>query len=156
MSKNTTDGFGVIHFHTIEEDINFTSGIQNDFYIMAYAYANRVRGKESEYTVDTLAEFFGDYSPIAEDVFGVLSESIKNDDRVSAVADFDFENNKLCICERHDKTWHVYDLDDVAQGIKYSNKIPNMPLKNQRDLFEDYMSNKETVMTENQTLSMEM
>lgn len=91
------------------------------FYTLAYRYREFMKDEVGTVTLDSLARHFGEYEPVDEVTFSILCNTMPDDPRITAIADFDFESNTLSICE-HGDDWRTYDLKDVSTAVFKANR----------------------------------
>lgn len=137
--------FSLVHFHDADEDFHFTSELISSFYSMANRYRYRVKDEVGLTTLDGLSRHFGEVDPIDEVTFSILSDGMPDDPRITAIADFDFENNTVSILERGDDEWHSYDLKDVSVAAYKADRKSGLSLETRQAIFEEALDGKELV-----------
>lgn len=139
--------FAVVHFHDADDDFNFTTELSNRFYTMAYRYREFMKDEVGAVTLDSLARHFGEYEPVDEVTFSILCNTMPDDPRITAVADFDFENNTLSICECDDE-WRTYDLKDVSTAVFKANRKTGLQMEARVAIFDETLEGKEILFEE--------
>ena len=137
--------FSLVHFHDADEDFHFTSELISSFYSVANRYRYRVKDEVGLTTLDGLSRHFGEVDPIDEVTFSILSDGMPDDPRITAIADFDFENNTVSILERGDDEWHSYDLKDVSVAAYKADRKSGLSLETRQAIFEEALDGKELV-----------
>ena len=137
--------FSLVHFHDADEDFHFTSELISSFYSMANRYRYRVKDEVGLTTLDGISRHFGEVDPIDEVTFSILSDGMPDDPRITAIADFDFENNTVSILERGDDEWHSYDLKDVSVAAYKADRKSGLSLETRQAIFEEALDGKELV-----------
>lgn len=137
--------FSLVHFHDADDDFHFTSELISNFYSMANRYRYRVKDEVGLTTLDGLSRHFGEVDPIDEVTFSILSDGMPDDPRITAIADFDFENNTVSILERGDDEWHSYDLKDVSVAAYKADRKSGLSLETRQAIFEEALDGKELV-----------
>lgn len=137
--------FSLIHFHDADDDFHFTSELTSNFYSMANRYRYRVKDEVGLTTLDGLSRHFGEVNPIDEVTFSILSDGMPDDPRITAIADFDFENNTVSILERGNDEWNSYDLKDVSVAAYKADCKSGLSLETRQAIFEEALDGKELV-----------
>ena len=135
--------FSLVHFHDADDDFHFTSELITNFYSMASRYRYRIKDEVGLSTLDSLARHFGEYEQVDEVTFSILADALPDDPRITAVADFDFENNTVSICERGDSDWHSYDLKEVSVAAYKADRKSGLSLETRQAIFEEALDGKE-------------
>lgn len=139
--------FAVVHFHDADDDFNFTTELSNKFYTMAYRYREFMKDEVGAVTLDSLARHFGEYDPVDDVTFSILCNTMPDDPRITAVADFDFENNTVSICDRDDE-WRTYDLKDVSTAVFKANRKTGLQMEAREAIFDEALEGKEILFEE--------
>lgn len=140
----------VIHLHENGDDFYLTAELQNDFYSAASVYQNYMRQDIGSLTLDSLALNFTDYQCIDEVTHEILCDAMPNDNRITALIDFDFENNTLGVCESSDNAWRAYNLKDVSDAIQEAEHKIGMNLDERKNLFIEALQDKEILLEDEQ------
>ena len=135
--------FAVVHLHDSDDDFLFTTEMRNNFFSMAYLYRNELKDMVGKYTLDSLAARFGSYQAIDETVFSALCHAKPNDPRITALVEFDFENNMVSVCSSGDDEWHTYDLKDVSTAIYRANRNKHLSFTTQQEIIGEAIGEKE-------------
>ena len=139
--------FAVVHFHDADDDFNFTTELSNKFYTMAYRYREFMKDEVGAVTLDSLARHFGEYEPVDEVTFSILCNTMSDDPRITAIADFDFESNTVSICEHGDE-WRTYDLKDVSTAVFKANRKSGLQMEAREAIFDEALEGKEILFEE--------
>ena len=139
--------FAVVHFHDADDDFNFTTELSSKFYTLAYRYREFMKDEVGTVTLDSLARHFGEYEPVDEVTFSILCNTMPDDPRITAIADFDFESNTLSICE-HGDDWRTYDLKDVSTAVFKANRKSGLQMEAREAIFEESLEGKEMIFEE--------
>lgn len=139
--------FAVVHFHDADDDFNFTTELSNKFYTMAYRYREFMKDEVGAVTLDSLARHFGEYEPVDEVTFSILCNTMPDDPRITAIADFDFESNTVSICEHGDE-WRTYDLKDVSTAVFKANRKSGLQMEAREAIFDEALEGKEILFEE--------
>ena len=138
--------FAVIHFHEGDDDFYFTSDQQNDFYSAAYLYRHYMKDEVGKYTLDSLARHFGEYQTIDELTFSVLCDAMPNDQRITALMDFDFDHGMVSVCESSDNAWWTYDLNDASAAVYRAERKSGLRVETRCEIFSEALAGKEVEM----------
>lgn len=138
--------FAVIHFHEGDDDFHFTSELRNNFYSAAYLYRRDLKDEVGKYTLDSIARHFGEYQAIDELTFSVLCDAMPNDQRITALMDFDFDNGTVSVCESSDNAWWTYALNDVSAAVYRAERKSGLSLETRREIFSEALAGKEIAM----------
>lgn len=148
--------FAVIHFHEGDDDFHFTSELRKDFYSAAYLYRKYLKDEVGKYALDSIAGHFGDYNPIDALTFSALCDSMPNNQRITALMDFDFDRGMVSVCESSDNAWWTYNLKDVSTAVYRAERKTGLRLETRREIFSEALAGKEIdIGSENQTLAEE-
>lgn len=95
-------------------------------------------------TVDTVAhEYFSDNHPVNAPVFSVLCNTMPNDNRISALIEFDLENETFSVCDSSDNSWRVYNLEDVADAVHKVKLKSDLIFETDKEIFNNALAGKE-------------
>ena len=142
--------FAVVHFHDADDDFHFITELSNKFYTMAYRYREFMKDEVGAVTLDSLARHFGEYKPVDEVTFSIFCNTMPDDPRVTAIVDFDFENNTVSICERGDE-WRTYDLKDVSTAVFKATRKSGLQMETREAIFVEALDGKEILFEEEPT-----
>ena len=137
--------FSLVRFHDADGDFHFTSELVTNFYSMANRYRYRVKDEVGLTTLEGLSRHFGEVDSIDDVTFSILSDAMPDDPRITAVADFDFENNTVSVFERGDGEWHSYDLKDASIAAYKADRKSGLSLETRQAIFEEALDGKEIV-----------
>lgn len=136
--------FAVIHFHDAGDDYFFTSELRNSFYSIANLYRYELRNEIGRYTLDSIAACnFSGQEPISVVMFSVLSGAMPNDERISALVEFDFESGNISVKESGDSAWRAYRLKDVSDAMYKAERQYGLPLAARHQIFDAALEGKE-------------
>lgn len=152
----TGQSFAVVHMHENDDDFHFTTELRNSFYNAAYLYSHYLQNDIGKLTLDSLAFQFGCCQPIDEVTFSVLCDTMPNDNRITALLEFDFDNGIISVCDSSDNHWQTYNLKDVSAAVCQSERKSGLTLQTQREIFEVSLQGKEIQLgqTENSEITM--
>lgn len=142
--RQTKNCFAVYHLHDDFDDFHFTDESNNTFYDAACCYCKMLEyGYKSE-MVDTVAhEYFPDNQPINVALFSVLCNTMPNDNHISALIEFDFENETVSVCDSSDNAWRAYHLEDVASAVHKAKLLSASTLNTEQEIFNEALIGKE-------------
>ena len=135
--------FAVIHLHEDGDDFHFTTELYNDFYSAALLYCNHLRDDVGKLTLDSIACRFSEIDIVDDLTYSVLCGAMPNDKRITALLEFDFENNAICVKERGDEDWRTYHLKDVSNAMYRATRKSDLHLETRREIFEEALHGKE-------------
>lgn len=146
LEQEAARRFAVIHFHDAEDDYFFTSELRNSFYSIANLYRSDLRDEVGRYTLDSMASCnFSGQEPISDVMFSVLCNAMPNDDRITALVEFDFENGNISVKERGDSDWRAYHLRDVSTAMWKAERQYGLTLAARYHIFDTALEGKEIV-----------
>ena len=146
MEREAAKRFAVIHFHDAEDDYFFTFELRNSFYSIANLYCLDLRDEVGKYTLDSMASCnFSGKEPISDVMFSVLCNAMPNDDRITALVEFDFENGNISVKERGDNHWRVYHLKDVSTAMWKAERQYGLTLAARYKIFDTALEGKEII-----------
>lgn len=115
VALDAVQRFAVVHFHEGDDDIFFTSELRNSFYSIANLYHTTLKNEVGKYTLDSIARANISGCQMINDItFSVLCNTMPNDQRITALVEFDFDRNAVSVCDQSDNEWQTYDLKDVS------------------------------------------
>lgn len=79
-----------------------------------------------------------------------------NDPRITALVDFDFENNKVCVCDSSDNAWYTYSLDDISRAVNKANRKSGLLNEDRREIFNTDLEGKEMLSNEQESQTMQV
>ena len=80
--------------------------------------------------------------------FSVLCGAMYDDERINTVAEFDFENQAVNICDNHFDDWKVYDLADISEAVIRAESKKGLSLETRRAVCEEALNGKEILFDE--------
>lgn len=142
--RQTENCFAVYHLHDDFDDYHFTDEFNNSFYDAACRYCEMLEYGYKSKTVDTVAhEYFPDNQQINVSVFSVLCNTMPNDNRISALIEFDLEDETVSVCDSSDNAWRAYHLEDVADAVHKVKLKSYLILETDREIFNNALAGKE-------------
>lgn len=66
-----------------------------------------------------------------------------NDNRISALIEFDLENETVSVCDSSDNSWRVYNLEDVADAVHKVKLKSDLNLKTDQEIFNEALVGRE-------------
>lgn len=142
--RQTENCFAVYHLHDDFDDYHFTDEFNNSFYNAACRYCEMLEYGYKSKTVDTVAhEYFPDNQPINASVFSVLCNTMPNDNRISALIEFDLENETVSVCDSSDNAWKAYHLEDIADAVHKVKLKSDLILETDQEIFNNALAGKE-------------
>ncbi len=142
--RQTENCFAVYHLHDDFDDFHFTDESNNTFYDAACCYCKMLEYGYKSKTVDSVAhEYFPDNQPINVSLFSVLCNTMPNDNHISALIEFDFEDETVSICDSSDNAWRAYHLEDVASAVHKAKLLSASALNTEQEIFNEALIGKE-------------
>lgn len=142
--RQTENCFAVYHLHDDFDDYHFTDEFNNSFYDAACRYCEMLEYGYKSKTVDTVAhEYFPDNQQINVSVFSVLCNTMPNDNRISALIEFDLEDETVSVCDSSDNAWKAYHLEDIADAVHKVKLKSELILETDREIFNNALAGKE-------------
>jgi len=136
--------FAVVHFHKGDEDCFFTSEVRDSFFSIANLYHAALYREVGQHELDSIVQthILGSRQ-INDDMFSSLCDAMPNDPRITALVEFDFDNNTVSVCESSDNAWLVYDLKDVSEAMRKAVSKDGLSLETRREIFATALEGKE-------------
>lgn len=142
--RQSENCFAVYHLHDDFDDFHFTDECNNTFYDAACRYQDMSKYGYRSKTMDTVAQkYFSDHQPISAPVFSVLCDTMPNNNKVSALIEFDLENETVGVCDSSDNSWRVYFLEDVLDAVRKAELNADDDFKTNREIFEETLRGRE-------------
>ena len=142
--RQTENCFAVYHLHDDFDDYHFTDEFNNTFYDAACRYCEMLEYGYKSKTVDTVAhEYFPDNQQINVSVFSVLCNTMPNDNRISALIEFDLEDETVSVCDSSDNAWKAYHLEDIADAVHKVKLKSDLILETDQEIFNNALAGKE-------------
>ena len=136
--------FSVVHLHDADGDLHFTSELHTNFYNAARLY--RVVTKELSGIapmMDRLSHAFMSHRNITPSDFSALCQAMPNDQRITAVMEFDLEDGTVGVCDSSDNAWRYYKLKDVSTAVYKAERKSGLRWSEEQELFTKALSGKE-------------
>ena len=98
--------FAVVHLHDAQDDYHFFSELHTSFLQSARLYRMETKdltGPNSP--LERLKTAHMRHQPIAPEVFAQYCEDMPNDNRITALVEYDFENGMVSACESSVNLW---------------------------------------------------
>jgi hypothetical protein len=136
--------FSVVHLHDADGDLHFISELHTNFYNAARLY--RMVTKELSGIapmMDRLSHAFMSHRNITPSDFSAMCQAMPNDQRITAVIEFDFEDGTVGVCESGDCTWRYYQLKDVSTAVYKAERKKGLRWSEEQAIFMEALSGKE-------------
>ena len=141
--------FAVVHFHEGDDDLFFTSDLRNSFYSIAHLYRASLKDEIGKYTLDSIAHSnFSGCQVINDMMFSVLCNAMPNDPRITALVEFNFDDNTIGVCENNKKSWCTYTLKDVSAAMYKAERKEGLSLDARHEIFATALEGKEITFDE--------
>ena len=144
QEREASRRFSVVHLHDAEGDLHFISELHTNFYNAARLY--RMVTKELSGTapvMDRLSHAFMSHRNITPSDFSAMCQAMPNDQRITAVIEFDFEDGTVGVCESGDCTWRYYQLKDVSTAVYKAERKKGLRWSEEQAIFMEALSGKE-------------
>ena len=145
--------FAVVHLHDAQGDYHFISELHTSFLQSARLYrmvTKDLTGPNSPLERLKTAHMW--HQPIAPEVFAQYCEDMPNDNRITALVEYDFENGMVSACESSDNHWWTYKLKDVSTAVFRADRKSDMRIHEREHVFQEALYGKE-IEFEDQDLS---
>lgn len=145
--------FAVVHLHDAQNDYHFISELHTSFLQSARLY--RMVSKDltaPNSLLERLKTAHMRHQPIAPEVFAHYCEDMPNDNRITALVEYDFENGMVSACESSDNHWWMYKLKDVSTAVFRADRKSDLRISERDEVFHEALYGKEIEM-EDQDLS---
>lgn len=146
--------FAVYRLHDRFDDFHFTDKFNNTFYNAACRCCEMLRYGYKSKTTDTVThEYFPNSQQINSSVFSVLCNTMPNDNRISALIEFDLESETVGVCDSSDNSWRVYDMESIAEAMRKVRVKSDSVLKTDQEIFNEALIGKEVnIESEDETV----
>lgn len=134
--ERADQSLSVIRLREANDNFLFTTHLYG-LYDAAMAYHNGMQQDVGRLTLDSLALAFEDIQPIDEITYSILADAMANDDRVSAILEFDFDDGTIAVKEQGNGAWRAYNLEDVSEAVGYAEGNPRLSAEAARQMFSD-------------------
>lgn len=136
--------FAVYHLHDDFDDYHFTDEFDNTFYDAACRYSEMLEYGYKSKAMDTIAqEYFSDHQPVNASLFSVLCNAMPKDHRISALIEFDLENETVSVCDRNDNKWKAYNLEDIDDAMDKVKLKSDFDFRTEQEIFYKALKGKE-------------
>ena len=134
---------GVFHLHNTDGDINFSSRYVKGLFQFAKLYSEYMQFDVNQYTVDSVVGYFGEHRILDHELFSMVCDTFRSSDKVSVIADIDFESGNVSVIEKGADDWHTYRLSDVLSAVRASEAQADLFDYERKALFEEQLEGKE-------------
>ena len=134
---------GVFHLHNTNGDINFSSRYVRGLFQFAKLYSEYMQFDVNQYTVDSVVGYFGEHRILDHELFSMVCDTFRSSDKVSVIADIDFESGNVSVLEKGADDWHTYRLSDVLSAVRASESQADLFDYERKALFEEQLEGKE-------------
>ena len=136
--------FSVVHLHDSEGDLHFISELHTNFYNAARLYRMVTKELSGPAPVmDRLSYAFMTHQSITPMTFSALCQTMSNDQRITAVMEFDLEDGTVGVCDSSDNAWRYYKLKDVSTAVYKAERKSGLRWSEEQELFTKALSGKE-------------
>ena len=136
--------FSVVHLHDAEGDLHFISELHTNFYNAARLYRMVTKELSGPAPVmDRLSYAFMAHQAITPVTFSALCQTMPNDQRITAVMEFDLEDGTVGVCDSSDNAWRYYKLKDVSTAVYKAERKSGLRWSEEQELFTKALSGKE-------------
>lgn len=134
--------FSVYHVRENDSDAYFTSEHFNSFRATAYRYRLYDRG-ELDAEPKHLADAFIGNDAITAAEYEYLCDSMPNDFQITALVDFDLDNETVSVCDSSDNAWRSYRLHDLSVAAFKAYRGDYYSRDDRERIFKDALAGKE-------------
>lgn len=147
--------FAVFHIRENGEDYHFTSDHFRTPMQAAYRYRLYDRGELSA-NPETLAAAFIETNPISLKEFNEAYTDINSDKRITALIEFDLDEDNVSICDSSDNAWWTYTLHDFSVAAYKAFRSDYRDEECRREVFNNSLAGKEINLSEETTDEVEL
>jgi hypothetical protein len=147
--------FAVFHIRENGEDYHFTSDHFRTPMQAAYRYRLYDRGELSA-NPETLAAAFIETNPISLKEFNEACTDINSDKRITALIEFDLDEDNVSICDSSDNAWWTYTLHDFSVAAYKAFRSDYRDEECRREVFNNSLAGKEINLSEETTDEVEL
>lgn len=147
--------FAVYHIRENGEDAHFTSEYFRSPMQAAYRYRRYVRNELSD-EPKTFADAFMETEPIPIEKFAEICDDMNSDPRVTALIEFDLDNDTVSVCGSSDNAWWTYSLHDFSVAAFKAYRSDFHTDDDRREIFENSLAGKEIDIDEGEAPAMQM
>ena len=134
---------GVFHLHNTDGDINFSSRYVKGLFQFAKLYSEYMQFDVNQYTVDSVVGYFGEHRILDHELFSMVCDTFRSSDKVSVIADIDFESRNVSVLEKGADDWRTYRLSDVLSAVCTSEAQVDLFDYERKAIFEEQLEGKE-------------
>ena len=134
--------FAVYHVRENGLDAYFVNENFKTFLSAAYRYRLYSRGELSSQPQSLADAFLGSNETTAED-YELFCNQMPNDLRITAMIDFDLDNETVSVCNSSDNTWRYYRLHDLSVAAFKAYRGEYHPSEYRERIFNDALSGRE-------------
>lgn len=134
--------FAVYHIRENGDDYHFTSDYFRTPMQAAYRYRLYERGGLSA-DPKTFAAAFIETNPISLEYFGKICADIHADSRITALIEFDLDEDCVSICDSGDNEWQTYTLHDFSVAAYKAFRSDYRTEECRREIFNSSLAGKE-------------
>ena len=139
--------FAVYHIRENGEDRHFTSDYFRTPLQAAYRYRLYDRGELSA-DPETLAAAFIETTPISLQAFGAACADIRADNRITALIEFDLDEDYVSVCDSGDNEWQTYTLHDFSVAAYKAFRSDYRTEECRREIFSSSLAGKEVELSD--------
>ncbi len=141
--QKDVDGYCLVQLHDVDDDCYFLMDSGENVYTIVSAYVHYCSGEESVYSLDSLAQNFGEVDYLSQKVYESLVRAMPTDSSIRATLQFDFDKNVLRVSNGQDSGWKTYDLMDVGEAVDFAEEDSDMSMFQQSRKFWEGLEGKE-------------
>lgn len=138
---DTIRRFSVYHVSENGSDTYFTNDHFNTFRSAAYRYRLYDRDELSSEPQRLADAFIGNESITVAD-YEALCDRMPNDVRITALVDFDLDNETVGVCDSSDNAWRYYRLHDLSAAAFKAYRGEYKSADDRERIFENALSGK--------------
>lgn len=71
-----------------------------------------------------------------------------NNNKISALIEFDLEDETVSVCDSSDNAWRVYHLEDVAEAVHKVKLKSDIDFRTDQEIFGEALESKEIDLSE--------
>lgn len=132
-----------LRFTLYGEDFCFVSELPVDFHTAIQVYCEKTRKEVGETTLDSIDDYCPNKSEIDSFSFSALCSDMPHDNQITAVYDFNFDDNTIKTIDNHGDSIRVFDLDDIYDAYTHAVENAGARCSEWHDYFDSYISGKE-------------
>lgn len=144
MEREAARRFAVIHLHKADDDYFFQSELWTHFYSIASRYCKMEKDDTSHLQANEIAQrYFSIHVPMSVYSFCEFCDHMPEDQRVTALMQFNFEDGYVNAYERGDTGWRTYLLKDVFDSFERTSAKKELNLDACQEIFHILLEGKE-------------